>query len=166
MTVDTILGLGDDQKSSQFRIIFPTGIPFGGDAERLALRADQGFTPAEKSVAKYEIWREGRKIEKTSNVEETDKTFSLDFRVDQKWGLYDDLEAWWQAVCGDDGTAQNDADTRTQMIVQYMNTNKKVMKEIKYYGVKLVSFVVSEANHSSSDPIRVTCGFIYIKQKG
>jgi len=165
MSIDQLIELGDDQISSQFKLEFPTGLPGGGNPDNLSMRADQSFDPPERRTGKYSVFYQGQKIEKTNVVEETDKTFELQFRCDQEWDIYNALDSWFKLTYDEEnGTASNDADTRTDMVLRAIGTNKTSKKTIKYVGVKIESIKINEFNHETGDPLRITCNFIYYKQ--
>ena len=166
MALDKILNLGDDQISSQFLVVYPNGIPGGGDAESLSLRMDQSFDPPQRVTGTYDVWHQGQKVVKTNVVEDTDKTFTLPFRLDQGWNIFDTLNAWYTLVYDEEeGTADNDLNTRTVMLVQMLGANKDVVKTLRYEGVKIKSIRITELNNESGDPVRIECEFIYLRVK-
>lgn len=164
MLIDQIANLGDDQMASQFEVVFPQGIPGGGDGTRLGLRMDQAFQVPEKTVGRYDVRYRGLQIPKTSNVDGTTKEFSLSFRVDQNWGVYDDLKRWRDLVYDDrNATSGSEAETRTTVIVNHYGTDNQIKKQWTFTGVKLFSMNTTESSHESEDPLRVECNFIFFK---
>lgn len=160
-------GLADDALTDQFGIIFPNGVPGGGNSELLRLRMDMSFDEPEKTLASYEVNFEGVKIPKLGS-EETDKTFNLSFRVDNNRKVYKALKDWWY-LCFNPmtGAVGPEATTRTTMIlVAYGPPNKSIKYQKEFHGVKLKSFKVTTYDYSNKgEPIRVECSFIYAYEK-
>ena len=94
MSVDAVLLLGDDQLQNQFKVVFPNGIPGGGNTEAVSMRMDQSIDIPQQTIYKYDIDFRGSKISKTGKKEETDKTLTMSVRVDQQWQVYDDIKLW------------------------------------------------------------------------
>ena len=157
-----IMYLGDDQMASQYAIIFPKGIPGGGNADALTLRLDQSFDPPEDIVESYEVWFQGTKVPKTSMTHAMDKTFTIDVRVDQNWEVINALENWYNL--GYDpihGTALPDYMTRTIGIVYHYDGQNKVVKSYKLRGLKIKGIKIGTSEPSSPDPLRATLTFIF-----
>jgi len=159
---ERILGLGDDQILSQYSLIFPEGIPGGGDSESITLRADQSIDLPENSVNTYDIFHKGFKITKTGMLQETTKEISFDVRIDQQWKVVDDYLAW-EKMCYDhnNGTALPDSMVRTSLIVQPEDRNQAAVKQILFKGIKPKSSKLPTFDNSSGDPARMTMTFIF-----
>jgi len=163
MSTDNILNLGDDQLANQYIVLFPTGIPGGGNTDTISLRMDQSFDPPEETVNTYDIIFQGLKITKTGMLTETTKEFTIDIRLDQQWKVFDDLNNWFKKVYDPiKGTALPDIMVRTTVVIQYQDGQNKVVKNMRFTGVKIKSLKVGTADHTSGDPIRLTLGFIYV----
>ena len=163
ISTDQILNLGDDQASSQYSIIFPTGIPGGGDATLLSLRADQSFEPPEDTIAVYDIFHKGFKFTKTGMLQETTKEFTIDIRLDQEWKAYDDLRKWCDySYDHSNGTAMPDIFSRSTVIVQAEDRTQTAIKKISFKKAKPKSIKIGTFDNSSGDPVRITVTFIYI----
>ena len=162
MSVQTIMNLGDDQTINQYQILFPGGIPGGGDAESISLRMDTQFTAPAQTINTYDIWHKGIKIPKTGTVTETDKKFSIEVRLDQKGSVYKTLNAW-KTNCYDftNGTALPDLLVRTTMLVQLTDTQENVMQTWTFTGVKIYELTPPTLDNAAGDPARITVGFIY-----
>ena len=162
MSVQTILNLGDDQTVNQFQILFPGGIPGGGNAEAISLRMDMQFAPPAQTIGKYDVFHKGIKIPKTTTVTETDKAFTLEVRLDQSGSIYKSLNNW-KTLCYDftNGTALPDLMTRTTMLVQLTDTQENVMMTWTFSGVKIYELTPPTMDNATGDPARATVGFIY-----
>lgn len=162
MSVQTILNLGDDQTVNQFQILFPAGIPGGGNATNIALRMDTTFAPPAQTINKYDVWHKGIKIPKTGTVTDTDKAFTIEVRLDQNGDIYTALDNW-KNRCYDftNGTALPDSMTRTTMLVQLTDTQENVKLTWTFTGVKIYELAPPTMDNATGDPARVTIGFIY-----
>ena len=162
MSIDRILHLGDDAHLNQFQVIFPAGIPTGGDAETISLRIQGSFTMPQEVIYKYEIDFRGAKIPKTGRKEDTDKTFTITVRVDQQWKVYDDLRRWHKA-CYDPSTnvALPEVNTRVPVVIQWLDGNNKAVKTFTFMFSKLTEFKVTDADQSTGDPVTLELTFIY-----
>lgn len=162
ISTDQILALGDDQIVSQFSIIFPNGIPGGGDANTISLRCDSQFDPPEDAVNVYEIFRKGFKIPKTGMLQETTKEFTIDIRLDQQWKVYDDMRAWADmSYDHSNGTALPESMARSTVIVQAEDRTQSGVKNIIFKYAKPKSVKIQTFDNTSGDPLRITVMFIY-----
>lgn len=162
MSNSTILQLTDDQLASQYAILFPEGIPGGGNTDNITLRLDQSFDPPERRVEKYDIVYRGLKTPKTSMTEATDKTFSVDIRVDQYWNVVKDLEAWLDLVHNPvNGTALPDVMTRTTILINHYDGSENVVKTYRFRSSKIDSLKIGTSDNASPDPLRATASFIF-----
>lgn len=161
---ETIMNLGDDQIASQWSIIFPSGIPGGGDANRVSLRCDQTFDPPDQAVNTYDIFHKGFKITKTGMLQETTKEFTLDIRIDQQWKAYDDLKNWAK-MCYDhnNGTALPDAMSRVPIIIQAEDGSQSAVKQLLFKGCKPKSSKIGTFDNANGEPVRVTMTFIFVE---
>lgn len=162
--VDYVEGLADDQMVDQFGILFPQGIPGGGNGDLLRLRMDQAFDEPELVAATYEVNFEGIKIPKTGS-EDTTKEFTMSFRIDGNWQVYYALRKWHQLVINNiSGSLQGEADTRTTMILNaYGAPNKTIKYSKRFNGVKIKSFKVTAWDYNNkAEPSRIEAGFIFI----
>ena len=158
----TMLFLQDDQLSSQFRLSFPNGIPGGGTGENVALRMDQSFDPPEETVGEYQYFYKGIPITKPNMLDETDRHFTMQVRIDQQWSVFDDLVNWKNMVHNPrTGTALPFASVNTTLIVEALDQMGAIAKKIKYTGVVIKGIKVETFEQGSSDPSRVTLNFIY-----
>lgn len=166
MSVETVFQLGDDSLKSAFFLLFPGGIPGGGNATNVELRMDETFDPPEQAVSTYEIWHKGQKIPKTGGVEESPKEFTFNVRLDQQWQVYDDLNLWLERVFNTEtGTPGSDTDTRTTMLIQSVDRANAPIKTIKFTGVKLHKIKITEFDHSNGEPIKLELSFIFLRMK-
>lgn len=163
ISTDQILGLGDDQMANQYQIIFPQGIPGGGDAETISLRCDQSFDPPEDVVNVYELFRKGFKIPKTGMLQETTKEFTIDIRLDQQWKVYDDIRGWADmSYDHSNGTALPELMARSTVIVQAEDRTQSGVKTITFRYAKPKSVKIQTMANDSGDPLRITVVFIYV----
>ena len=162
MSSDIILGLGDDQLASQYQVIFPEGIPGGGNGERISLRMDADLDLPEDTVETYDISFKGMKITQTSMTHGMDKKITLTVRLDQQWKVFDDLQKWYK-MCYDPltATAMPDLATRTNILIQTNDASQKIVKTIRLKNAKITSLKIGTFDHTSSDPIKLTLNFIF-----
>ena len=164
MSIETLVSLGSDQVTSQYEIIFPNGIPGapGADLLKVTLRQDQTFPWPSREVGTYDIHYQGQKIVKTSVVEQTDKAFTIAFRLDEDWAIFNYFNAWFKK-CYDEfyGTADNEANTRVPMVIRELGSLKQLKKTATFHGVKMKSIKPSDNDHGGGEAMRVECGFIY-----
>ena len=166
MSVSKMLSVGDDQLSSRAYIVFPNGLPTGGDAESIALRIDQSFDIPEIIVSEYEISWKGMKIKKTGQTDATDKTFQVQVRVDQQWKVMDDLYALAMASYnGNTGTSLPDSATRFPFAILFVDGQDVVKKTVTFQHAKLKGFAIQSVDPTSEDPLRVQLSFIFASYK-
>lgn len=163
MSTDVIFGLGNDALVSTFELEFPDGIPSGGSAETVTLRADMTFQAPEEVVGTYDIFKKGIKITKTNTLTDTAKEFTIEWRVDQDWNTFDDMHNWFKAVYDPiTGTAMPDNLMRTTVLCKAMDTQNAVKKVIRFKNAKPKSWQISAFDNQGTDPMRCTMTFIYI----
>lgn len=162
--IDYVESLASDAMSDQFGILFPEGVPGGGNGELLRLRMDQAFDEPQLVAATYDVNFEGLKIPKTGS-EDTDKKFTMSFRVDINWKVYEALKKWHSLVINPiNGSQQSEADTRTTMILNgYGPPNKSIVYSKRFNGVKIISFKTTAWDYNQkAEPVRVEAEFIFI----
>lgn len=158
-----LMKLGSDQLQTQFEIIFPKGIPGGGNTDILSLRADTQFDPPERTVGSYEVFKKGVKMVYTNMVQDMDKSsLTLEFRLDQEWAVYDALNAWHK-LCYDyeTGTALPESATRTDIYAIAEDKQLNTVKTLKFIDAKIKSLKVGTFDNQGADPVRVTAIFIF-----
>ena len=167
--IEQIINLGDDALLNQFRLVFPSGIPFGGTGENIALRMDQSIDLPEETVAVYEYFFRGIKITKASMLDETAKEITFDVRIDSQWAVFDDLNGWKQKVHNPNaGTRLPFALTSTTMLVQMftgVEGEDTPVKQVRFGGVVLKGLKGPALEHGASDPARATLSFIFQTMK-
>jgi hypothetical protein len=162
MGISTSLHILDDALASQHILLFPEGIPGGGNTDLLSIRLDQSFDPPEKAVETYEIFYRGMKIPKKSQVDATDKTFQVQVRIDQNWQVIKDIEAWMDKVYNFiDGTALPSAMVMSSMIYQNFDGQGNVKKQYQFKGCIPKALQIGSSDFSSPDPLRATITFIF-----
>jgi hypothetical protein len=166
MSVSKILNLGDDALAAKYFLVFPNGLPTGGDAESIALRMDQSFDFPEITVGEYEIGWKGMKVKKTNGTDQTDKTFTVQVRLDAQWKVMDDLYALAKASYdGNTGTYLPDSATRFPVAVRFVDGQDVVKKTWTFQYAKLKGFQIQSVEPVSEDPLRVQLTFIYASHK-
>ena len=169
-----LLDLQGDQIGSQFIIRFTDsaffkalpGIPPAFDPKALSLRMDQAWDPPQRTLGTYEIYFQGLKVTKTSIVDQTDKQFQLQFRLDENWNIYQALNAWYRAAFDDiQGTAAPEKTTRTVMDVEYYGGQEAPVFTQRFQGVKILSVKPGSYDPSSGEPARVDAGFSFYYQE-
>ena len=162
MSVERILALGEDQLAAQYVISFPEGLPNGGNSDNLMLRLDQSFDPPEEMVGDYDIRYRGMLVKKTNMTEATEKSFSVDVRIDQNWEIIKDLqqckEMTYNALTG---TAMSEEETRFTMQINAMDQNNNIVASMQYNYCKVKGLKIGTFDNASEDPLRATITFIY-----
>lgn len=162
MGVEIILGLADDQLSNQFQLVFPSGIPGGGNGDLVALRMDQQFDAPEQTTNEYTINYKGMTVMKAGMLDETDKHFSIAVRIDQQWEVFDSIMKWKQMVHNPiNGTRLPFALVNTTVLVQSLDGQNNIVKTIKFGGVLIKGVKVETFDHASTDPSRMTLNFMF-----
>jgi len=161
-SINTIVGLGSDQLSSQCALVFTGGIPGGGDGDRITLRLDQSIDPPERMVETYEYFYQGIKRVMTSMTDATDKTFTTDVRMDQNWAVMKDLERWlYYTYEFTNGKALPTASVRTTAQLQYFDGQNNLVKSYTYLGLGIKGLKNGTSDMSSPDPLRTTISWVY-----
>ncbi len=166
IATDSLMALGDDQILSQFSLIFPNGIPGGGNADRVSLRMDTTFDPPEETVNVYDVFHKGFKIPKTGMVQDGTKEFTIEVRIDQQWEVYDDLKRWANlSYDHTNGTGLPDSMTRTTIIVQAEDRSQTAVKQIIFRGCKPKGDKLPTFDNQSGEPGRLQMTFIFVKME-
>ena len=165
MSIDKILELGDDQMASQFQLVFPNGIPGGGDPDYITYRLDTAFDPPKREVGVYDVWSQGQKVTQTGVTESTSKEFTLPIRLDQGWKAYDALDNWFKIVYDEEngGSKGGNAASRVPMLIQALGVNKVVTKQLSWIGVKIEGLKITAFEQQSNEPLKCEADFIYLK---
>lgn len=162
MAISYTEGLADDQMANQFEVLFVGTIPGGGDSNLLKLRMDRSFDIPERTMATYEIEYQGIKIPKIASKEDTDKTFTLNFRLDGNWKVYDSLNKWFKSNFNEDtGASNTEAQSRISMIFNAYGTSRSLKYSMTFNSVKIKSIKLEAFDMTSSEPSRCECSFIY-----
>ena len=168
MGIDIVHDLGDDQLQSHFNIIFPNGIPTGGNATNIVLRAKTHTVPDEE-LSVYDVAFHGQTFQMTGGPVES-KTFDIVFRVDKNWETYKDLKRWKDyGADPENGSRRPDKDLRTTVIVQPVDIEEggvevPTRKPIIYKRVKLIKLAGIGFDHNTNEPVECTASFIYVKK--
>jgi hypothetical protein len=161
MAISYTAGLSDDQMANQFEVVFTT-IPGGGDTNLLKLRMDRSMDIPERTMATYEIEYQGVKIPKLSAKEDTDKTFTLNFRLDGNWAVYNALNGWFKTGLNENnGSAGTEASNRTTVVFNAYGTGRAIKYSMTFNGVRIKSIKLETFDMTSAEPSRVECSFIY-----
>lgn len=158
-----LMRLGSDQLQTQYDIVFPKGIPGGGNTDLLSFRADTTFDPPERTVGSYTVFKKGVKIPYTNMVQDMDKEgLTIEFRLDQEWAVYDALNAWHK-LCYDyeTGTALPELACRTDFYVQAKDKMDNTVKTLKFIDAKIKGLKINTFDNQGSDPVRVQATFIF-----
>lgn len=158
-----LMNLGSDQLKTQYEIVFPKGIPGGGNTDLLSLRADMQLDLPEWTVGTYEVFKKGVKLVYTNMLQEMDKSsLTIDFRLDQEWGVYDALKGWANLCYNyQTATALPESATRTDIYVLAQDHMNNTVKTIKIIDAKIKSVKLAEFDNQGSDPQRVQAIFIF-----
>ena len=166
MSVSKILGLGDDALAAKYFLVFPNGLPTGGDTDSIALRIDQSFSFPEIIVGTYDVSWKGMKVTKTNGTDQTTKEFTVQCRIDQQWKVMDDLYALAKASYdGNTGTYLPDSATRFPIAIRFVDGQDVVKKTMTFQYAKLKGFQIQDVEPTSEDALRVQLSFIYASHK-
>jgi len=162
MAITYTEGLADDQMANQFEVVFIGALPGGGDTNLLKLRMDRAFDIPERSMATYDVEYQGIKIPKLSSKEETDKTFTLNFRLDNNWLIYKALNNWFKNGLNENtGAGGTEASNRISMIFNAYGTGRTVKYTMTFNSVRIKTIKLESFDMTSSEPSRCECSFIY-----
>jgi hypothetical protein len=162
VVVDKILGLGDDQLASQFIVLFPEGLPGGGDVDNLSLRLDESIDPPSEEVGMYNIKYRGMDIPKTNMSEQTSKEIELIARLDGNWEIYKMLRKSFEITYNPvTGTSLGEASSRFLMEVQALNGSNDVVETLSFKNSKIRTLKISNFGHEEETPAKITFGLIY-----
>ena len=169
--IDTIYAQGDDALGSQFEVsVSELGTLFNLP-DPLKFRTTSLTIPG-YTIGKYAIDFKSQKFTKPNGKIDTPNEFSLSFRVDKYWAVYQALLAWKRyiadeesgAIAEDVGAISGISSFRTDIIVKAIDTNDVVT----YAGWKFnlawpsqigdVSF-----DQSATEPIIVPVTFDFVK---
>lgn len=157
-----LLSTGDNQNASKHQVLFPAGIPTGGNTEEITLRMDQAFDPPEQGPNSYEIGWNGLKIPKTGSTDASTKEFTITVRIDSQWIVYDALEAWALKTFNPlDGTFGTESETRAPVHLQALDNTNSVVKTLVFDYAKLMKMKIESFDPLSEEPLRVSLTFIY-----
>lgn len=164
--IEYLQALTDDQMANQYNIIFPAGIPGGGDGNLLTLRMDKQIDIPERAVEEYMIEYQGIKVPKTSLKEETTKEITLNFRLDGNWQVYRALNNWFKLVFNEsNGSGGSEADTRVPILFNTYGSNKQLTYSMRLNGCKIKKIKTETFDMGSADPARVEAVFIYVDRE-
>jgi hypothetical protein len=159
-----LLGLQSDAVSNQYSLTLPAGIPGapGANIVEISLRQDQVFATPKREMSTYMTWYQGQKIERRGFVENTEKKFTIAWRLDEDWNVFSSMLAWFKK-CYDDyyGTGDIEANCRVPMVYQQFGANKVLKHTQTYHGVCLVGIKPSDNNHEEAAAMRIECDYIY-----
>lgn len=162
---DEILNAGDDQIASQYELVIPGGIPLGDiSIPKLRLRMDQTFDPPGLDLETYEVWFRGKKVVRPSYKENSPKEFTINFRIDDNWLVYDSLKAWYDAIQQSGVSLFEDSVETAIDILLYsytLNPIKAINHIFKYKNSIIKTLKKSELSHQSGEPLRVEAGFVF-----
>ena len=160
---DLIGTIGVDQLQTQYNLVFPEGIPGGGNADLITLRADTSFTPPERTVGSYDVYHKGVKITRTNMVQDMTKEFTVEIRLDQQWEVWDSLNSWMKMIYDfETGTALGEIPVRTIMMLQALDVQNNVTKTFSFLGVKIKSIGFSNGfDNQGTDPVRLSVIFVF-----
>lgn len=159
---------GDDQLGDLYSIEFPQGLPPNGrKPANLTFRMNKDLAMAPRKVAKYKVWFQGQFVEKASNVDETDKNFSVEVSCDQDWETWDAFDEWYRSVFDDyNGIAGGDSASRTMMLIRWFAPDKTTVKRLwSVYYVILFELEPPKGNHEDGAAVmfKPSFGYTYAK---
>jgi hypothetical protein len=164
MIEQEVLAVGDDAMKSQYQVVFPSGIPGGGNGLLLSFRQKGTFDPPAHATGMYEVIKKGQKVPFPSASEETDKQFTLTIRLDRLYQVYDALNGWHEVVYNKTtGSNGFSSQYRTTVIVQNLDQGNIPIASFRFSGTYLESLKVSEFDHESGDPMEVECIFKFAR---
>jgi hypothetical protein len=166
LNLNQLMALGNDQIMSQFIIRFPNGIPGSAvNPKLLSLRMDQAFEIPEKTIGTYELHFQGLKVVKNSVTDGTEKKFTVSFRLDGNWQVWDALEAWYDKTFDDIlGVSSPEQDVSTTMTVDFYANKNVSIKTFTFTGVRIFALKPGGTDPASGEPMRCEAQFLYHKR--
>ena len=162
MSIDAVLQTDDDQLDSQFQVLFPAGIPGGGSGDNIVIRMDQSVQIPRESVGSYDFFYKGLKITRPNMTDETEKTITLNVRIDQQWAVYDDILNWKRSVHNPiTGTRLSLSDVSTQVLVQALDNEGNIVKTAVFNNCLIKEVEVTPFDHAGLDPSRLEMVLIF-----
>lgn len=159
------LSVADDQMANQFDVVFSSVPVLAGDgstkasATDLKVRMDRSIDIPEVKVATYDLEYRGMKMPMISQKEDYDKSITLNFRLDDNWRVYNALQSWYSAAFNPNtGVRGSFSSYSTTMTVTAYGG---ITKTFTFENVRIKSLKLETFDHTSTDPSRVECSFIY-----
>lgn len=154
----------DDQMANQFTFAF-SSIPGtsvnGGGTSDLTIRMDRSIDIPEVKVAMYEIEYKGMKMPMIAQKEDFDKTFSLNFRLDENWAVYKGLQNWYDKAFNPGTGVRGSIGDYSVSGTLSAFAGGTVKKTITFDRLRIKSIKLESFDHGSGDPSRVECNFLY-----
>ena len=140
----TSLSTANDQMANQFQARF-ANVPGTTDSTQLTLRVKGSVEPPDNQIATYEVEYQGIKYSMLSAKDDTDKTITITFRLDQNWTVYESLKGWmsnnFNFSTGTTGSSfvNGKNSTPPTMYIDTFIANKSYSKSIQYDNIRLMS---------------------------
>ncbi len=162
MSINDVINLSDDQMASQFQIQFPNGIPGGGSGDDIALRMDTSLDIPDETVGEYTFYYKGMKVVRPNMIEESPKELLLTVRIDQQWGIFEDIKNWKRLVHDPiNGTRLPTASVSTTLLFQALDGSGNVVQTTTFTNVVIKSFKVTSFENEGGDPSRVEMNLLF-----
>jgi hypothetical protein len=166
MIVEDLLSTGSDALKSQFDVVFPSGIPGGGNSVLISLRMRETIDPPEHGVQVYEIFRKGQKIPRPGGAEEVDKMITVNVDLDQQWIVYDDLKKWKELVYNSStGVPGQTSKAQTTMEIVSYNEDSIPIHRLIFRGTFLSKMKVQDFDNQSPDQQKLELTFHFAKME-
>lgn len=183
--IEQLFELGGYQIKSQYRVMFPKGIP-GVTAQvtglsnvfptipGLTLRQDGSFPIPKRETGTFERNFQGLKATYMAPVENTSKQFSLTFLIDENFETYSILNRLYRRSFDDlNGLVGCEADNRFPIVLEFVGFNKIGTDQsfsfnkppryaIIFQACRISGLQLEEPEHSASEPLKATVDFVYM----
>lgn len=159
------LTVANDQMANQFQVRF-ANLPGVSNTTLLTLRMSKSVDTPDRQIATYEVEYQGSKYTMLSAKEETDKTLTLSFRLDQNWAIYSALKNWFAYTFNTSSGANsasftNKAAASPTIFVDTFSKGKTYTKSVKYDYVRITSLKLESFDNTSNESGFVEATFIY-----
>lgn len=168
MAIDDIYQIGDDALGYQFDVVIPT-FPGALDVQQNIIRVTQ-FPIPNTAVGTYEIARKGLKITKPSGVDESEKQFTITFRVDKYYKTYKGIRNWMKVIkdkvtgAASPDYANGQSPIRVPISVYTVDANgDKTGSQWDFDGCYPTSLDGVSLDYTNGDPVEVNVTFDFLK---
>lgn len=171
MSIDSVYAMGDDALGNTAEIEVGAFTLFGELKDNLKYRTTNIDVPG-FALGSYMVAWKSQQFEKPNGKDETQKTFTSQFRVDKYYTVYKALLAWWQYECNSDtgaiaedvGAVTGTSNIRTDIQVRTVDSNGVTTSEgFKFEKAWIKELSGFSYDQGSGDPLSCTITWSYVK---